>query len=114
MLVRDVLLAWFLIRLLRNLRYIMNFKNRLFFSLFLCALQEDKKSGQMLIEIALAACISRYCVLCPMLSVDVKTLRTVGLRTDHERRLLEAEQFLATQHRLQQEDAKQATVAERI
>lgn len=69
-------------------------------------------SGQMLIEVMLAVAIMGI-VLTPLFSLQTVVVRSVVQRMDHLRRLLEAEQFLATTHRAQPEDAKQATIEQK-
>lgn len=70
------------------------------------------ESGQTLIENMLAMAILGI-VLTPMFGLQTLVTRSVVERVDHLRRLLEAEQFLATTSRAQPEDAKQATVQEK-
>ncbi len=66
----------------------------------------------MLIEVMLAVAIMGI-VLTPLFALQTQVVRSVVQRANHLRRLLEAEQFLATMHRTQPEDAKQATVQEK-
>lgn len=72
-------------------------------------MNSKNNSGQSPLEVMLALAIAGM-VLMPLLSLQTRTVRTVVGRDEHLRRILEAEQFLATQYRLQPEDAKQATV----